>query len=175
MAEETKLASDLAGKSLEDPSSTSQAADALRDGAPAEDGEEDVEGEEEDGEEEHEDGEAAAGAEGAAKAKKKKKPKKKKKKAAADAVAPASPETKMQNMPKTVPVHDIPSLLQQLSLQQAQSKKEGKAPEDYKFWNTQPVPKFKEPNLLQTTDGASGQEQLPEGAYHRTGRSGAKR
>ncbi|KAF2863340.1 N-myristoyl transferase [Piedraia hortae CBS 480.64] len=45
-----------------------------------------------------------------------------------------------------------------------QPPKEGKAPEDYKFWNTQPVPKFKEPNLLQTTDGSNGAQSLPEGA-----------
>lgn len=42
------------------------------------------------------------------------------------------------------------------------SSKEGKAPEDYKFWNTQPVRKFDEPNLLQTTTGPNG-EVLPEG------------
>ncbi|WPG97284.1 N-myristoyl transferase [Acrodontium crateriforme] len=58
---------------------------------------------------------------------------------------------------------DIPALLQQLQLAQAGGKREGKAPEDYKFWNTQPVPKFKEPDLLQTTEGENG-ETLAEGA-----------
>lgn len=57
---------------------------------------------------------------------------------------------------------DISALLQQLALAQT-SKKEGKAPEDYKFWNTQPVPRLREPNLLQTTNGSKG-EVLPEGA-----------
>lgn len=61
-----------------------------------------------------------------------------------------------------IPSNDIPALLKQLSLAQG-GKKEGKAPEDYKFWNTQPVPKLREPNLLQITSGSNG-EALPEGA-----------
>lgn len=62
-----------------------------------------------------------------------------------------------------VPAKDIHQILQQLALAQAapDSKKPAKKQEDYKFWNTQPVPKFQEPNLLQTTDG--GAESLPEG------------
>lgn len=69
-----------------------------------------------------------------------------------------------ENKEEPVPSKDIHQILQQLALASAQpdAKKEGKAPEDYKFWNTQPVPKFKEPNLLQTTDGSA--ESLPEGA-----------
>ena len=58
-----------------------------------------------------------------------------------------------------IPAKDIHQLLQQLALSSPQeagnSKKEGKAPQDYKFWTTQPVPQFDEkqpPNLLQTTD-----------------------
>ncbi|QIW97237.1 hypothetical protein AMS68_002755 [Peltaster fructicola] len=59
-----------------------------------------------------------------------------------------------------VPPQNIQGLLQQLALmQQPDWKQEGKAPEDYKFWNTQPVPKLHQPNLLQTTDG----NELPEG------------
>lgn len=60
---------------------------------------------------------------------------------------------------KTVPAQDIQQLLQQLALQQPDTKKEGKAPDEYKFWNTQPVPQFKQPNLLQTTE----ENELPEG------------
>ncbi|KAM0717070.1 hypothetical protein Q7P37_006922 [Cladosporium fusiforme] len=52
------------------------------------------------------------------------------------------------------PAQDIQQLLQQLALSQG-PKPEGKKQEDYKFWNTQPVPKFQEPNLLQTTDGGA--------------------
>ncbi|KAF2763601.1 N-myristoyl transferase [Teratosphaeria nubilosa] len=160
MAEQ--LASDVADKALENPAQTSQAADDLREGVPHEEEEEG----EEDAEEEQGDAQAVDGA--VAKPKKKKKSKKKKK--AVDpttAVAAAATEPKIQDssaLPKPVPVHDINSLLQQLQLSQAGgSKKEGKSPEDYKFWNTQPVPKFKEPNLLQTTNGSEGKE-LPEGA-----------
>ncbi|KAH9838192.1 Glycylpeptide N-tetradecanoyltransferase [Teratosphaeria destructans] len=162
MAEQ--LASDVADKALENPAQTTAAADELRESAPHD---EEEEGEEE--EEEEEDGDAQAGDGTVAKPKKKKKSKKKKKKTVdpTTAVAAAGTEPKVQDssaLPKPVPVHDINSLLQQLQLSQAGgNKKEGKAPEDYKFWNTQPVPKFKEPNLLQTTDGSEGKE-LPEGA-----------
>lgn len=52
------------------------------------------------------------------------------------------------------PAKDIQQLLQQLALSQG-PKPEGKKQEDYKFWNTQPVPKFEEPNLLQITDGSA--------------------
>ena len=162
MTEEVKgadaqLASDMAEASLEKPSETSKAADDLADGMQEEDGEEDddeVEGEVT----------TEAGATQSASHKKKKKPKKKKKKAATDGATESSLATnESKQPPKAVPVHDIPSLLQQLALSQPQ-KKEGKAPEEYKFWNTQPVPKFQEPNLLQTTDGANGDKSLPEGA-----------
>ncbi|KAF2723775.1 Glycylpeptide N-tetradecanoyltransferase [Polychaeton citri CBS 116435] len=55
---------------------------------------------------------------------------------------------------------DIRQLLQQLALSEAdQGASEGKKQEDYKFWNTQPVPKFTEqPNLLQTTDDTGAKE-----------------
>jgi glycylpeptide N-tetradecanoyltransferase len=140
---DTQIASDLAEQSLEDPKNAETVAD----------GEEDDD--EEDGEE------VTPGADGAAlSSKKKKKPKKKKKKTAASAESPSSAAT--QEPPKPVHVQNIQSLLQQLGMSQG-SKQEGKAPEDYKFWNTQPVPKFKEPNLLQTTDASNG-EALPEGA-----------
>ncbi|KAK5132117.1 hypothetical protein LTR08_000368 [Meristemomyces frigidus] len=112
--------------------------------------------------------EAEGGADDTAKAKKKRKPKKKKKKAAdATAGASTSISTELQapsnsGAPQKPPVgHDMASLLQQLALSPP-GKSKGKAPEDYKFWNTQPVPKFREPNLLQTTSGANG-EALPEG------------
>lgn len=61
------------------------------------------------------------------------------------------------------PAKDIHRILQQLALAQAapDSSKTGKKQEEYKFWDTQPVPKFQEPNLLQTTDG--GEQSLPEG------------
>jgi len=161
---EPKLASDLADKALDNPTNTSEAADSLAN---------DAQNEDEDGEEDEEDDgqitEVGAGtgtAEVAAVKSKKKKPKKKRKKAVdgATATAAAATEPKVQDsgaMQRPVPAHDINSLLQQLAL--SQPKKEGKAPEEYKFWNTQPVPKFKEPNLLQTTSGANG-ESLPEGA-----------
>lgn len=55
---------------------------------------------------------------------------------------------------------DFQQLLQQLAVSQG-PKPEGKKQEDYKFWNTQPVPKFQEPNLLQTTEGEG--KKLPEG------------
>lgn len=137
---DAKLASDVADKSLENPTEASKAADDIADG----------EDEEEEGEEEGE--QVVDGA-----AKKKRKSKKKKKKAT-DPAASTDGSAK-QNSPAVV--HDIPSLLQQLAMSQPE-KKEGKAPEDYKFWNTQPVPKFKEPNLLQTTSGGEGEAQ-PEG------------
>jgi glycylpeptide N-tetradecanoyltransferase len=139
---DAQLASDMADASLENSAETSKAADDLADGTHDDDAEE--------GEDEVE-----AGADGAASteggAKKKKKPKKKKKKADAVETTSAGPK----NPPRPVPVHDIPGLLQQLAMAQG-PKKEGKAPEEYKFWNTQPVPKFQEPNLLQTTDGSEG-------------------
>lgn len=151
---DTKLASDVADKSLDNPTKTSQAADEAPNGTVA-DGEE--EGEEEEGEEE-----TTADGTPASPSKKKRKPRKKKKKAAADSADATSSSTSAVQQQRPVPVHDIPSLLQQLALSQP-NKKEGKAPEDYKFWNTQPVPKFKEPNLLQTTSDGEG-EKLPEGA-----------
>ncbi|EMC94307.1 hypothetical protein BAUCODRAFT_544123 [Baudoinia panamericana UAMH 10762] len=175
---EPKLASDLADQALDGTAQTNEAAEVLRDGVNED--EEDAEAEEEDEEEAHAD--AAGGAEaddvgtaaGATKARKKRKSKKKKKKAAdpTTAVAAAGTEPKVQHtsaMPKPVPANDIPSLLQQLALSQPSSaRKEGKAPEDYKFWNTQPVPKLterREPNLLQTTNGADADgKTLPEGA-----------
>ncbi|EME48987.1 hypothetical protein DOTSEDRAFT_122428 [Dothistroma septosporum NZE10] len=78
----------------------------------------------------------------------------------ADAISPQAQSQAIQSN-NPVPANDIPALLQQLALS-APNKKEAKAPEDYKFWNTQPVPKFKEPNLLQTTSGGEG-EAKPEG------------
>ncbi|KXT08805.1 hypothetical protein AC579_8276 [Pseudocercospora musae] len=151
MAEEAKektadatLASDAAEKSL------FLKADDLTKG-----NDDDEEGEEEEGDEGDE---AAAPAPGAnTTGKKKRKARKKKKKCVSEEVA----ASKLVPQNKPVAVHHIPSLLKQLQLEQP-SKKEGKAPEEYKFWNTQPVPKFKEPNLLQTTNGSSG-EALPEG------------
>ncbi|KAK5158017.1 glycylpeptide N-tetradecanoyltransferase [Recurvomyces mirabilis] len=159
VSSELQLASDLADKALDNSSNTKEAADSLRNGAP-EDDEVEADGEEEDEDDEQAaEGGAEVGADGIAKPKKKKKSKKKKKKkAVGDSDAKAASTGTMQ---KPVAVNDIPALLQQLAL--SQPKKEGKAPEDYKFWNTQPVPKFKEPNLLQTTNGSSG-EALPEGA-----------
>jgi glycylpeptide N-tetradecanoyltransferase len=111
--------------------------------------------EEEEGDEE-EDGAEATTADGAP-TKKKRKPRKKKAKAPSDASAVA---VAGQDQPKASAA-DIQALLQQLAVSQGNTK-EGKAPEDYKFWNTQPVPKFKEPNLLQTTDGGEG-ESMAEG------------
>ncbi|EGP87678.1 uncharacterized protein MYCGRDRAFT_109408 [Zymoseptoria tritici IPO323] len=108
---------------------------------------------EEEGEEGEEDGEEEIAADGAP-SKKKRKPRKKKK-AASDDTAVAR-----QDQPKAS-VQDIQALLQQLAVSQG-NPKEGKKPEEYKFWNTQPVPKFREPNLLQTTDGGEG-ESLAEG------------
>ena len=99
-----------------------------------------------DEEEEEEEQAAEAGAEAGTSQAKKKKKKSKKKKTVQDA----------GSMQQPVPANDIPGLLQQLALQQP-DQKEGKKPEEYKFWNTQPVPKFKEPNLLQTTSGGEGE------------------
>lgn len=147
---DSTLASDLADKSLDNPTKTSKAADELANGTQ----EDEEEGDEEDGEEEVE----GDGVAGSTSAKKKRKPRKKKKKTSADGTVAAQEKSVQQNKP--VPVHDIPSLLQQLAL--TSPKKEGKAQDEYKFWNTQPVPKFKEPNLLQTTSGGEG-EALPEG------------
>lgn len=108
----------------------------------------------EDGEEEEADVEDAAVEEEPTK--KKKKPKKKKKKAAA---TEETAETSLASAARSNPVQvqDINSLLQQLATSKP-TKSDAKAQEDYKFWNTQPVPKFKEPNLLQTTNG-----EEPEG------------
>lgn len=167
MADESKarvttdpqLANQLAEEALKDPSKTAEAAESLRNGVP-EDDEVDAEVEsEEEGDEQEEAAEAAAeaGAEGSTKAKKKK-PKKKKK--AAASTEPKMPEPGTKQNP--VPSQDIQGLLQQLALSQP-DKKEGKAPEEYKFWNTQPVPKFKEPNLLQNTNEGEG-EAKAEGA-----------
>ncbi|TKA66126.1 hypothetical protein B0A55_09695 [Friedmanniomyces simplex] len=158
---ELQLASDLADKSLAGPDKTAEAAQSLRNG---ETEDVDVEAERE-GEDEDDEGGAAEGgveADGTAKPKKKRKPRKKKKKAAEGAVASTGPEAEeSKTIQKPVNVQDLPALLKQLAMS-SESKKEGKAPEDYKFWNTQPVPKFKEPNLLQTTNGSGG-EALPEG------------
>ncbi|KAK4634193.1 Glycylpeptide N-tetradecanoyltransferase [Fulvia fulva] len=151
---DAQLATDIADRSLDDPAKTSKAADDLAAGT---NNDEDVDDNEED-----EAGEADAA--GSPNAKKKRKPRKKKKKAdAADEADVISPQAQTQGLPSNKPVsaNDIPALLQQLQLS-APNKKEGKAPEDYKFWNTQPVPKFREPNLLQTTSGGEG-EAKPEG------------
>ncbi|CAK4033521.1 Glycylpeptide N-tetradecanoyltransferase [Lecanosticta acicola] len=153
---DTKLASDVADMSLENPTETSKAADDL-----ASEGDED--GDEDEGEDEDDGAVADGAAAGSASSKKKRKPRKKKKKKATS-TDPAASESALAKEPQQngpAVVHDIPSLLQQLAMSQPQ-KKEGKAPEDYKFWNTQPVPRFKEPNLLQTTSGGEG-ETLPEG------------
>lgn len=154
---DTQLASDVAAESLETPAKTAAAAESLANGTPAEDEEED--GEEEEGDHEQE---IEGDADSPASPKKKRKARKKKKKAFAVDGTVTSPGASSLAMPKSVPVTDMASLLKQLSMSQSSSK-DGKAPEDYKFWNTQPVPKFKEPNLLQTTSGANG-EALPEGA-----------
>ena len=66
--------------------------------------------------------------------------------------------------PNVASAQDFQQLLQQLAVSQGAPKPEGKKQEDYKFWNTQPVPKFQEPNLLQTTDGTGEGKTLPEGA-----------
>lgn len=153
-----KLSSDVADVSLNDPQATSEVADDMAEGQEHED---------EEGEEE-EDEPATAGAENSTKAKKKRKPKKKKK-AAPSSEEAASAQSQVQKAlaesgatNKPVSSQDIQSLLAQLGVQNANNK-EGKAPEEYKFWNTQPVPKMQEPNLLQTTEGADG-KSLPEGA-----------
>jgi glycylpeptide N-tetradecanoyltransferase len=67
--------------------------------------------------------------------------------------------------PNVASAQDFQQLLQQLAVSQGAGapKPEGKKQEDYKFWNTQPVPKFQEPNLLQTTDGTGEGKTLPEG------------
>lgn len=167
---DAQLASEIADKSLEHPTETLKAADDLANGA----GEE--EGEEEDDDED----EQVAGTTTTSK-KKKKKPRKKKKKAAADNTNTTTTSTSTEPQaaastsisstsqpPKSIHPQDIQSLLNQLALSQGSGpKKEGKAQADYKFWNTQPVPKFQEPNLLQTTtssaSGDKGEKALPEG------------
>lgn len=63
-------------------------------------------------------------------------------------------KTNTGSAPNVTQAKDLQALLQQLALSQG-PKPEGKKQEDYKFWNTQPVPKFQEPNLLQTTDGGA--------------------
>ncbi|CAK1354583.1 Glycylpeptide N-tetradecanoyltransferase [Cercospora beticola] len=139
---DAKLASDVADDSLKDPMATSQAADDLQND----------DGEEEEGEE---DGEQEAAGGSPSQKKKKRKPKKKK------AATTEQPLANVIQNNKPIGVQDLPALLKQLQANEG-AKKEGKAPEDYKFWNTQPVPKFKEPNLLQTTSGKEG--DLAEGA-----------
>lgn len=162
---DAQLASDIADNSLVDAEATSKAADSAADGAHNED---------EEGEEDEVDDEAPAeaGAEAPSKAKKKRKPKKKKPKSTAvegdqgTAVASAAttgqaPVAANDSEGQSMPAKDIQQLLQQLALSQPSSqKREGKDPSEYKFWNTQPVPKFQEPNLLQTTTGTD----LKEGA-----------
>lgn len=144
------LASDVADKSLQDPKETSKAADS------AANAREDDEGEDEEAEDEVEgDQPTEAGAEGASSTKKKKPKKKKKKAASAEDTAGAA---QTQAAPNVNQARDIQNLLQQLAMSNQQGKRvEGKKPEDYKFWNTQPVPKFKEPDLLQTTDDAQAE------------------
>lgn len=148
---DAQLASDVADKSLDGPAATSKAAEEMRGG------------EEEDEEEGEDEVEGETGTEQTSKAKKKRKPKKKKK-AAATGEDGDKAVVKDAASQQTMPAKDIQQLLQQLALSQPDAnKKEGKAPEEYKFWNTQPVPKFTEPNLLQTTKGKEG-KTLPEGA-----------
>lgn len=140
------------------------AADPLKDAEVEEQRAHDEEGEEVDGEgegegeDEAEDGPEQEGAGGSSSQPKKKKRKPKKKK-------PATTEQPLANIiqnNKTINVQDLPALLKQLQAGEGAKKDGAKAPEDYKFWNTQPVPKFKEPNLLQTTSGKDG--ELAEGA-----------
>ena len=152
---DAQLASDIADKSLDNPKETSKAADALASQGQEDENDDDDEEEEAEAEEVG-DGQGVTNTGTAAPAKKKKKSKKKKK-AAGEAGEGSQVTKSVPQIPKPVPVHDIPSLIQQLSMSQ-QNKTEGKAPEDYKFWNTQPVPKFQEPNLLQTTNGDSKPE-----------------
>ena len=150
------LASDVADKSLQSPAETSKAADSLADSAHTN---EDAEEEDDDDDDDLEADNAidsTPGGETATGKKKKKKPKKKKAKAATtDATTTSQPSQPI----RPVPASDIPTLLKQLAMDQRSNNRDGKAQSEYKFWNTQPVPKFKEPNLLQTTDG----ELLPEG------------
>nr|POF15451.1 glycylpeptide n-tetradecanoyltransferase [Quercus suber] len=157
LASGASLASDVANKSLESSTATSRMADEAAGGANTDVGEDENEADD-DGEEMAEGGTAALST---APKKKKKKPKKKKK---ANVDAPAVSEQPDQELAgttaqKPVSITDVEALMKQLSMAQ-RSNKEGKAPEDYKFWNTQPVPKFREPNLLQTTSGS----KLPEGS-----------
>ncbi|KAF2484008.1 acyl-CoA N-acyltransferase [Neohortaea acidophila] len=156
---DAQLASDLADKSLEHPTEISKAADDLASGNVDEEGDED---DDEGGEDEQTTGVSGTGSTAAKK--KKKKPRKKKKKATADDEPPEliPATTAAASKPKGAPVQDLQALLNQLALSQG-PKKEGKAPEDYKFWKTQPVPQFQAPNLLQTTSSSNG-ESLPEGA-----------
>lgn len=156
---DAQLASDLADKSLEHPTEISKAADDLASGNVDEEGDED---DDEGGEDEQTTGVSGTGSTAAKK--KKKKPRKKKKKATADDEPPEliPATTAAASKPKVAPVQDLQALLNQLALSQS-PKKEGKAPEDYKFWKTQPVPQFQAPNLLQTTTSSNG-ESLPEGA-----------
>ncbi|KAI7111980.1 hypothetical protein KC352_g35593, partial [Hortaea werneckii] len=130
------------------PSDNAQTASSVHNGTPAETNAVDAEVS---GDEEGEDEDQAAadtGATASAPKKKKKAGGKKKKAAAAAAAAAGSTDSTADNvhspesMPKPVPAQDIQGLLQQLALSQpnANGPKEGKAPEEYKFWNTQPVP-----------------------------------
>ncbi|KAK3116694.1 glycylpeptide N-tetradecanoyltransferase [Teratosphaeriaceae sp. CCFEE 6253] len=153
------MASDPADQAVEAPSKTSNEAESH---PHEEDDEVEADGDEEEDDAAAEGG-AEAGAEGAAKPAKKRKPRKKKKKAAGDSSTAVGPAN-TGSLQSPVEVKDLPALLKQLAMSNnAPPKKEGKAPEDYKFWNTQPVPKFREPpNLLQTTTGS--QDSLPEGA-----------
>nr|OQO26055.1 hypothetical protein B0A51_06912 [Rachicladosporium sp. CCFEE 5018] len=117
-------------------------------------------GDDDDEDDDHVDAPTEAGAESvtpSTKPKKKRKPKKKKEAVPEDGDI-ANMSTTVAQSPSSS--KDIQNILQQLALAQSGgAPKEGKPQEEYKFWNTQPVPKFKEPNLLQTTNGGS----LPEG------------
>jgi glycylpeptide N-tetradecanoyltransferase len=130
---DARLASDMANASLEPPTATPPTADDTGEGA---------------------------GEPGAAPANSSSSSKKRKKSQTTTDVAKELSHPQLIQNNKPVSAQDIPALLKQLA-GEAGGKKEGKAPEDYKFWNTQPVPKFKEPNLLQTTDGKEG--DLAEG------------
>lgn len=116
----------------------------------------------ESGEEEVDEAGEAESAGQAATTKKKRKPRKKSKKAATDTDTTVASSSTNEAVRNAIPTGDLQAMLQQLALAQQPETQEGKKPEDYKFWNTQPVPKFKEPNLLQTTNGGEG-ESLPEG------------
>lgn len=158
---DVSLTSDVADHSLDHPAKTSKAAEELAEGIDGDDGQEEDDEMDGHGDAVHVDGQSNNGAA----TRKKKKSKKRKPKAgttdmsSAQALSEASPASTKQ-----MPVQDIQSLLHQLSMSQSDAgKKDGKPAEDYKFWNTQPVPKFSEPNLLQTTNPTADGESLPEG------------